>query len=209
MSVSSKATSSKSEKSDVSDDSFESDSDFEDIDENLAMETGRVAFDEDEGVGFKKKSWHARMAKRYSRKLSRTSCGKNSKKIKKSISEWRISVIIYDWYNGLYNGFIMLLIAIGNLITIPYIHYFESVNDEDMLRRVTSVQLAINLIYLFDLIMMFIVFGWKATLFKRSWALRSEVFLILGLGQFVTELKEIYSGEDHTHTTAEATVKLS
>lgn len=60
-----------------SEDSFQSDSDFDDLDDNPAVESGRVIVDEDEeNLGFKKKSWLQTRIKRYSRRFWKTKVGK-------------------------------------------------------------------------------------------------------------------------------------
>ena len=194
-----------------SEDSFQSDSDFEDLDENIAYESGRVLLndDDEEQIGYRKKSWHARMIKRYHRKLLKTKCGRSIRRLRKKIASWGISVFLYEWYNGLYNGLIMLLIGIANLITIPYIHYYESLQDLAKLKFIVSLQLGISFIYLVDFLLMLIIFGFKITLFKRSWALRMEVILMIGMLQFVEEISSLYTIDHLNHDAKAKTMEIT
>ena len=61
--------------------------------------------------------------------MSRTKWGKKYSRCKQSFSETWLAAQIINWYTGLYSGSIMLAIGIVNLMTIPYLHFYESKAD--------------------------------------------------------------------------------
>ena len=168
-----------------SEDSFESDSDFEGLNEDFAAQNGRGVGEAETSQGYKRRNWCSRRVKRYRRKAGRTGCGKCLRRAKGRLARTRVASAVIDWYESLYSGGIMLAIGILNLMTIPYLHYYESLQDWRGMRAVVTVQLALNSIYLVDFLLMLAIFGFKEVLFKRSWALRMELpvqLLQLALG---------------------------
>lgn len=163
-----------------SEDSFESDSDFEDLaDDPMAANIG-LKLDEIDENGemkptFKKRNFFNRTFKRYKRKFNRTKCGKRLKNIRHDVRQTAFGKLILNWYEGLFSGSITMLISIANLITIPYMHYYEGVKDQHGIKKMIGLQLFFNYCYFTDFITMICIFGIKEVLFKRSWALRLEL----------------------------------
>ena len=70
-----------------------------------------------------------------------------------------------------------MIICILNLLTIPYINYYEKNTDWYYLQFIITKQIIINMIFLLDYVIMLLLFGMHEILFKRSWALRGELIL--------------------------------
>jgi hypothetical protein len=68
-----------------------------------------------------------------------------------------------------------MLISIVNMLTIPYLHYYEAVQDNRGVKTVLALQVFTNYCYFLDFFLMVCIFGLKNILFKRSWALRLEL----------------------------------
>lgn len=97
---------------------------------------------------------------------------------------------MHNWYIGIYFGMFTGLLTIANLIVIPFIHFYERTQNIHNLKILMAVEILVNVIYLIDLILMLLIFGFKVTLFKKSWGLRIEfVILLQNLGYFSNYLK--------------------
>lgn len=165
-----------SDKDESSDDSFESDSDFEDLLDGGA-EAGRVGAG-GAATGYRKKSWCSRMVKRHSRRLARTSCGKRVLATRDEVAATCLAKAVAAWYGSIYSGSIMLTLGIVNLMSIPYLHFYEDAEDWVGLSSAFSIQIVANFLYLLDFVVMLLIYGFWAVFAKRSWALRAEIVAI-------------------------------
>lgn len=73
-----------------------------------------------------------------------------------------------------------MAISILNLMTIPYLNFYERHQEWKLLQYVISLQIVIMMIFLWDYIIMLLIFGFHELLFKRSWALRLEFIVQIG-----------------------------
>ena len=109
-------------------DSFQSDSDFSDLENNAAVESGRVEIDDDEGgPGFKRKSFIGTLWKRHSRRFAKTKFGKKLRYLREDIEDWSVSRKITSSYKSLYSGVFLMMITLVNLLSIPYVQYYETI----------------------------------------------------------------------------------
>jgi len=159
-----------------SDDSFESDSDFDDLLDGAAA-SGRVGPD-GEATGYKKRSCCGRLAKRYSRKFARTDCGKRVLVARDRVGGTCLAKAVAAWYGSIYSGSIMLTLGIVDLMSIPYLHFYEDAEDWEGLSTAFSIQIVANVLYLLDFLVMLAIFGVWPVFAKRSWALRAELLAI-------------------------------
>jgi len=165
-----------SDKDESSDDSFESDSDFDDLLDGGA-ESGRVGPD-GAPIGYRKRSWCSRMAKRHSRRFARTSCGKRMLAFSDVVATTCLAKAVAAWYGSIYSGSIMLTLGIVNLMSIPYLHFYEDAEDWVGLSAAFSIQIVANFLYLVDFVVMLAIYGVWPVFAKRSWALRAELVAI-------------------------------
>ena len=86
-----------------------------------------------------------------------------------------VDTCIVKWYKSIYSGSIILCISIVNLISIPYLNYYEAIHDFKGVDIMILIQFSLNIIYLLDILVMFFVFGIRDFFLKRSWALRLEL----------------------------------
>lgn len=75
----------------------------------------------------------------------------------------------------MYSGSILLFICILDLINIPFLNYYERMGNEKGIYNIMISQVGINIIYLFDLIIMMIIYGITDVLTNQSYSLRFEV----------------------------------
>jgi hypothetical protein len=165
-----------SDKDESSEDSFESDSDFDDLSDGAA-ESGRVGAG-GAPTGYRKRSWCSRRAKRYSRRFARTSCGKRVLAMRDAVGATCLAKAVAAWYGSIYSGSIMLTLGIVNLMSIPYLHFYEDAEDWIGLSAAFSIQIVANFLYLLDFLVMLAIYGVWPILAKRSWALRAELVAI-------------------------------
>ena len=129
-----------SSKNDESEDSFESDSDFEDLlDDEMQLKMGNSMINEKDmnpNGTFKKRNWFNRRYKRFKRKFNKTKCGRFLSDLRGNIRRTGFGQLILGWYEGLFTGSITMLISIINLMSIPYMHYYEALSDEDGIKRI-------------------------------------------------------------------------
>ena len=173
-------------------DSFKSDSDFEDlIDDVKTNEDIHVEPNEEikaiapkvveatefapKETGYKKKAFVNHMKKRYKRKAQRSCCGKICRRLSRCIAKSCIGELVVQWYKSLYSGLILMFISIGNLMTIPYLQYYDEIENLDLLGSLVRRQMSISIIYLLDIIVLLSIHGIRDVFMKRSWAIRIEI----------------------------------
>ena len=65
--------------------------------------------------------------------------------------------------------------TIFNLLMNPIIDYYVEIDNRVILRKLIIMQTCISLIYLLDIIFMFLIFGFKEIMLNRTIALRLEL----------------------------------
>lgn len=81
---------------------------------------------------------------------------------------------IMPWYNSTYNGTICMTLSIFNLLTLPYLNYYEATDNEDGQVFFLKLQFRLNIFYLLELLLCVFVLGIYEVLTKETVALRFE-----------------------------------
>ena len=63
-------------------------------------------------------------------------------------------------------------------MSIPYLHFYEDAEDWEGLSAAFNIQIAANILYLLDFLIMLAIYGVWSVFAKRSWALRAELLAI-------------------------------
>jgi len=108
--------------------------------------------------------------------------------------------LFITWYKGLFAGVPLQVLGIVNLLLIPYLKYYEDTGQYEGVKAMLNVQVAINFIYLTDLVLMLLIFGFKVVFTKRSWALRFEPLLQLYQVLNIGPIMELYRKLDEAET---------
>jgi hypothetical protein len=171
---------------------------------NIGLKMGYVDEKGELNPGFKKRNWFNRRYKRYKRKFNRTKCGRKLKNIRQEVRQTWVGKNILGWYEGLFSGSITMLISILNMLTIPYLHFYEAVEDHQGVKAVLGIQLFANYIYALDFFLMICIFGMKSILFKRSWALRLElpvqIYYVLMWPLFIKIFSDLPTTKDESQS---------
>lgn len=81
------------------------------------------------------------------------------------------------WYNSTYNGTISMTISIFNLLTIPYLNYYDDLNDEAGQAFILWLQFRLNIFYIIELLTLIFVRGVYHVFTRETLALRAEAGL--------------------------------
>ena len=71
----------------------------------------------------------------------------------------KIAKLIIAYYDSLYHGTILQTINIINLMTVPLLNYFIKKNNTNGIYYIVVSQIAQNIMYLIDLILMIMIYG--------------------------------------------------